>query len=797
MTTFLKGDTTAEMTLALAEGFDYSGKTVCLEYQGVKRSFSSVAAGGVLAFSFTARETAPMSLGAYPVRVWIEGADGATTTIHNADVKLRVTDCIADVHGGGAIYLDVRGGLHGIEGLPDRFTDEDLRNKVNEIVRRLGGAVAMAALALLPVCGSTVEVHTAPKGVIYNDQQIVTNVTVDVSDKADKADVYTKAETDALIQAAAPEPDYTAANETLVATIKATAPATDLSPATNYTDAVAATLRAKSDLAYRNEIHNGIEKWTVQIQGVDAPQTAEWNDDFQQWYNLNPPVNGLGIKIAASGYILSTTGGEFPFTLSGGSATVGDGWFTYTLTPVMYPDDRLALVSEIGGSGGPTNVEEQIAAATNAVAAAAKNYTDEQIAKISGGGEWNRPGEWTLAFDAIPTTPTIQEVSFTTNVETGVIISNVTVQVSESLSAHVFPIVLDELSQSSPPTVTLSCDDATTTIDGSVFTATEDGVYTVRGVASNGVARSAQVAIYSSHTTRRTTRAYVADTNGLRQDLNNYTREVLTSASDNGTLDYIEDVGPGSFRSWGTITPAWAWPGRGRDSPWAIAPKVLVSASHWGWYWPTGEVTLPDIVGGTNFTIKISSREYWPNLVEWARANGYTVAKTAIADMVDIRLGVIEEGYIPDACLPYLVDTEELDALFGGSLEGVTAWFYPQGDSITREGNHYPYCIPVALLPSDYNTERIRWTGAALLTDSYATTVRADVLSAIGTYDARNWYRIRPGDSGRPCFIRWDIFDIVISQAHTVGTGPSFPAAAKIIRAFCAAHGCAPKTLPR
>ena len=113
MTTFLKGNTTAAITLALADGYDYSGKTVNLEYQGVRRTFTGCVAGGTLDFSFAAEETASMSLGAYPVRVWIEGG-GEIVTVHNADVKLKVTDCIADVHGGSAIYLDLHGWLHGI-----------------------------------------------------------------------------------------------------------------------------------------------------------------------------------------------------------------------------------------------------------------------------------------------------------------------------------------------------------------------------------------------------------------------------------------------------------------------------------------------------------------------------------------------------------------------------------------------------------------------------------------------------------------------------------------------------------
>jgi len=190
MITFLKGDTTAAITLAFAEEGDFSSKTVWLEYQCVRRSFSGVAASDTLTFSFSAEETAPMSLGAYPVRIWlVDDATGDVTTIHNAAVKFRVTDSAAEVHGGGAINLDVRGGLHGIDGLPERWNESDLRGKINEIIRRLGGAVAMLVLAFLPVFGATVEVQTAPKGEIYNDQQIVTNVVLDVSDMATLEDL--------------------------------------------------------------------------------------------------------------------------------------------------------------------------------------------------------------------------------------------------------------------------------------------------------------------------------------------------------------------------------------------------------------------------------------------------------------------------------------------------------------------------------------------------------------------------------------------------------------------------------
>lgn len=210
MTTIKKGDTSAEMSLVLAEGFDYAGKTVFVEYQGARRAFSGVVAGGSVAFSFTARETAAMSLGVYPVRVWIEGPDGVVTTAHNAKVRICVTDNPTDVHGGGAIYLDVIGSLHDIEGLPARYTDEDLKAKVNEIIRRLGGTVAALLVCALPALGAGVTVLTAPKGAVYNDQPVVTNIIADIPevDMSAVTNIAQEAATAAQERAVADAADY-------------------------------------------------------------------------------------------------------------------------------------------------------------------------------------------------------------------------------------------------------------------------------------------------------------------------------------------------------------------------------------------------------------------------------------------------------------------------------------------------------------------------------------------------------------------------------------------------------------
>lgn len=580
-------------------------------------------------------------------------------------------------------------------------------------------------------------------------------------------------------------------------------PSTDLTPATNYTDGVLASatnnLRSKADLAYRNAIHNGIEKWVVQIQGVDDPQIAEWSEEFQKWDHNEPPVNGFNIAIAEGGYIFESTGGQYPFTLSGGSATVSDGWFTYTLTPVAFAEDRLALVSEVPDA--PTNIVEQIAAATNALA---ERFTAEIEDLIKASEEWNRPGEWDLDYYAIPTSPVFNDYTLETNETTGVVVSNAVITEANSLAARVYSVSLDELSPTAPPAVTLSCSDAGATLEGSLLSATSNGVYTVRGTTADAVTRTAKVPLMQ--TAAKTVRKsyYVADTNDFREAVNNI---MVAGLSDMGAGDWHEywctnSEPHGTFRAWQTITPWWAWPGRGCYSPWAVAPKVVVSAAHYGNYRTTGPWTVYDNAGQTNFTVVIGA---WVTLVDWARANGYSAEETSVADMGDIKVAPIVQGFFPDNCLPYLADADELAAMFG-DMEDVMAWFCPQGDAERYAGNTYPYAIPVKLYRRGVVTEdtpklpycTIGWVEPHQFSDYSAATVRADILPLIGTYDEKSWYRLRPGDSGRPVFIRVGFAqDIPISSAHGYGWGPSIPAAAKIIRAYSLqVTGSLPKSLP-
>lgn len=139
MNKILKGADSEEISFALADGFDYAGATVEVLYQGARRLFSGIAAGDILKVRFSAAETSAMVLGAWPVVVRVKTAAGGFFTVPTGGVRIAVTDVADEVCPGGAVAVTVHGGLHGVEGLPDRYTDEDLRAKIDEIISRLGG----------------------------------------------------------------------------------------------------------------------------------------------------------------------------------------------------------------------------------------------------------------------------------------------------------------------------------------------------------------------------------------------------------------------------------------------------------------------------------------------------------------------------------------------------------------------------------------------------------------------------------------------------------------------------------
>ena len=220
-----------------------------------------------------------------------------------------------------------------VEAVPQRFTDDMLRDKVNEVIGLLKGpvaALAIAALAVATTLGAGITVQRAPQGEIYNDEQIVTNVTFDASGLATTGelaqvseDVATNAERIVALEleiAALPDPDYSTNNTVLVETIETVAPQPE------ETDPV----------------------WTAQRAGyVTTGEVAQVARDLADHASAtNNPHHVTAAQIGA----LSASGGEVTGELIVPGATFGVGYVHFTGSRPAYFDNgvhNLAFTSEI------------------------------------------------------------------------------------------------------------------------------------------------------------------------------------------------------------------------------------------------------------------------------------------------------------------------------------------------------------------------------------------------------------------------------------------------------------------
>ena len=199
--TILKGCTSQQIALALPADFDPVGRTITVSFNGVMRSFDNLAAGG------NARrkrhlhlQTAAFPVGTERVLFVLSDSEGHVAELPWA--KIKVTDSrdeYAAAINSSTLQVEVKDALIGVAALPPRWTEDDMRTKINEIIARLGGAVAALVLAF-SASGASITLQTAPKGEIYNDEQIVTNATFDASGLATPQDIATA--TTATLQAA-------------------------------------------------------------------------------------------------------------------------------------------------------------------------------------------------------------------------------------------------------------------------------------------------------------------------------------------------------------------------------------------------------------------------------------------------------------------------------------------------------------------------------------------------------------------------------------------------------------------
>ena len=200
----LKGETSKPIQLALADGYEYAGCALHVDFCGVRHTFIDLDAGGSLELQYTAEQTAGLPLGTSKVMLSIENARGELRFMPWA--KIKVTDSPADLYD-AAITIDPA--TLNVDDLTSKDTLGTVKSRLNAVLAFLRGLSSLAILALPLYALSDVAPLTAPLDDIPGDTPLMTNVVPYVDAKV--ADI--------------PGPDYSTGNAQLVATIEATAPA--------------------------------------------------------------------------------------------------------------------------------------------------------------------------------------------------------------------------------------------------------------------------------------------------------------------------------------------------------------------------------------------------------------------------------------------------------------------------------------------------------------------------------------------------------------------------------------------
>ena len=382
---------------------------------------------------------------------------------------------------------------------------------------------------------------------------------------------------------------------------------------------------------------------------------------------------------------------------------------------------------------------------------------------------WNRPSAFALAYDPILAENSTTFFDISTNAF-GMVWSNVTATTAKGLAAKFFFDSLDPLSAEVAPLIqSLQVTGGGVAVDN-VVTVPTAGVYRVTALTPGGEARTTRAAFSALRSKTTHGSYYVADTNANRQAVNDYAAIALAGMEPVRTGT---DPSGNAYTIYSTCLPRFAArEGTGQFTPFAVAPRFAATAAHYPWV-DAQNVTYT--VNGQTFTIKRGAPCF--TLFSWAITNGFDEAelRAAAADDIEIVPLADDAQFPADAC-PHFA-TPEWIARNYGSLDNLVAW------TVTQRSE---YGIP-AVVTGGGNELAYYWLSAGGLTPQVRP--RTDLVSLIGEYNERGWWRVQVGDSGKPVWFvdqsSGTARPILISHFKYVSGGPNYCAAARVLAALC------------
>ena len=424
---------------------------------------------------------------------------------------------------------------------------------------------------------------------------------------------------------------------------------------------------------------------------------------------------------------------------------------------------------------------------------------------ISAAGEgpgpvWVHPGDWTL--EAVPLGDSVVsgEASGLSTNAYGQIFAVRSSTLTRGNAVSVRPVPLDALATGVLPeafTFTLVSGPATLEPEGNAATLTATGNGLAKVSATDGTRTRTVMTSFRSETRVTESAFYHGDVEGSARDAANDAVLAILQARDTSqtvasgitpavaTCDYLYATAGAAPTAYADALPAApalcamvdTGVGQYGRRMFAVAPHYALTAAHWDPA-PTGRVGRFLAPDGTVATVTATGGV---RLRDWALRNGYTAEEAE--SVWDVYVFTVD-GAIPDACVPWVIDQEGVNAHYKGSLKGIACLTVTQNGylSYTAYADHRgsAWGRPGALRPEDLAEGALdcRDDVAQLLSDSRAAQVYG-------------------GDSGLPVFFVHDGKPVVTSLYHTVCAGSSLVGGADILDHYIRAASGGTESLKR